>query len=71
MSIDETVPTTEITLSVTPDEAQMIVEGLKMLANSRRFSFKDREDDVDVLYRQLFETVVRIEALVKERLDEA
>lgn len=71
MSIDETTPPAPIVLKVEPDEAQMIVEALKMLANSRRFAFKEREANVNVLYRRLFETVQRIEAQVKERLDEA
>lgn len=54
----------KITIDVTPAEAEMIVEGLRMLLNTRRYSFKAKDDDVRKLHGPLFDAVERFERLL-------
>lgn len=56
-----------VTLHVSPEEAALIVEGLRMLLNSRRFSFKEPSDDVRQLHARVYQAVERIEDEVKKR----
>ena len=48
-----TTPQTAL-LDVTRDEADLIVEGLKILCNCRRYAFKEQNEDVEQLHRDLF-----------------
>lgn len=58
------VATANVVLRVSHDEAQAIVEGLQMLLNCRRFSFKEPDEEVRQLHAELFATVERIAAEV-------
>lgn len=59
-----TVAADNVVLCVSHDEAHAIVEGLNMLLNCRRFSFKEPHEEVRQLHASLYETVERIEAAV-------
>ena len=58
------IATDNVVLQVSREEAHAIVEGLNMLLNCRRFSFKEPDEDVRQLHAALYETVERIEAAV-------
>lgn len=60
MSTPVATPAT-IALHVTREEAEMIVEGLHMLRNCRRFSAKEPGDDVRTLHAALYDALERIE----------
>jgi len=62
--VSTSVATDSVVLRVSHDEAQAIVEGLQMLLNCRRFSFKEPDEDVRQLHAELFSTVERIAAEV-------
>jgi hypothetical protein len=55
-----------VALQITPEEAEMVVEGLHMLLNSRRFSFKEPSEDVRQLHHSVYEAVERIEAAIRK-----
>lgn len=59
-------PPDRIALQVSREEAEMIIDGLRMLLNSRRFSFKEPSEDVRQLHAEVYEAVARIEAEIKK-----
>ena len=59
-----TVAADNLVLRVTREEAHAIVEGLNMLLNCKRFSFKEPHEDSRQLHASLYETVERIGAAV-------
>ncbi len=59
-----TVAADNVVLRVSLEEAHAIVEGLNMLLNCKRFSFKEPHEEVRQLHGSLFEMVERIEAEV-------
>ncbi len=69
ISVSTTVVATEtVALQISREEAEMIVDGLHMLLNSRRFAFKEPNDDVRQLHARVYEAVERIEAEIKKGL---
>jgi hypothetical protein len=62
--VSTTVAADNVVLRVSLEEAHAIVEGLNMLLNCKRFSFKEPHEEVRQLHASLFETVERIEAAV-------
>ena len=58
------VPTASI--EITRDEANLILEGLGMLLNCRRYSFKESHEDVRELHASVFQAYERIEGVLRE-----
>jgi len=65
MSRESTTVTTA-TLEVTRDEADLILDGLVMLLNSKRFGFKEPGEDALQVHADLYATVARFEAFFKQ-----
>lgn len=49
-------------VSLSREEAQTILDGLDMLLNSRRFSFKQADEDTAKLHADLIRVVDRVSA---------
>jgi hypothetical protein len=52
-----------VTLTVSRQEYQWIVQGLHMMLNVRRFSFKKHDEDPTAVNRCLIDAIRRIESL--------
>lgn len=65
MSSDAPLATTA-SLEVTRDEAELILDGLVMLLNSKRFSFKEPDEDSRQVHAELYAAVARLEAFLEQ-----
>lgn len=61
----EAVLQNAVELQFTKAEAELLVEAFRTLANSRRFAFKEPQEDVRQMHGDLFELAERVEAQVK------
>mgnify|MGYP001287488990 CR=1 FL=1 len=57
---------TTATLEVTRDEADLILDGLVMLLNSKRFGFKEPDEDALQVHADLYAAVARFEAFFQQ-----
>ncbi len=53
-------------LDVTREEADLIVEGLKVLCNCRRYAFKEQDEDVEQLHHELFSTASDLQKRLRD-----
>jgi hypothetical protein len=65
MSQDAALCNGAVDLHFSREEAELVVEALRTLANSRRFAFKEPQEDVRQLHAQLFDLVERVENEVR------
>lgn len=66
MSQDAALLNEAVDLHFTRHEAELLVEALRTLTNSRRFAFKEPQEDVRQMHAQLFELAERVERQVKQ-----
>jgi len=60
-----------VTLAVTRQQSQLVVQGLRMLLNCRQFQFKESDDNVRQMHSELFEAYEEIDAQVRQNLEES
>ncbi|MBX3413064.1 MAG: hypothetical protein KF708_10285 [Pirellulales bacterium] len=60
----ESTTTATASLDLTREEAEMLLEGLKILLNSKRFAFKEPDESAQRLHADVFAAVSRFEAFV-------
>ncbi len=65
----ETPP--RITLEVSPDDAGLILDGLRMLLNCKRYATKDLADDPREIHAQYYDVVERIGQQIDQALGKA
>ncbi len=65
MKLNATVATDGVELHFSKTEAELLIDALRTLANSRRFAFKEPQEDVRQMHPQLFELAERVESQIK------
>lgn len=63
MSRESTTSTTA-SLELTREEAEMLLDGLQILLNSKRFAFKEPDENAQKIHADIFAAVARLEAFV-------
>lgn len=53
--------TDRIEIAVNRDEAELVLDGLRMLSNCRRYSFKEGHESIRQLHGELLDLIARIE----------
>lgn len=64
MSRESTTAAT-VALELTRDEAAMLLEGLKILLNSKRFAFKEPDEVAQQMHADVFAAVARLESFLE------
>lgn len=63
MSRESTTSATA-SLELTREEAEMLLDGLKILLNSKRFAFKEPDENAQKIHGDVFAAVSRLETFV-------
>jgi hypothetical protein len=65
MSNPTSAPAQTAKLEVTRDEAELLLDGLRILLNSKRFAFKEASDDTRQMHADAYAAVARLEEFVR------
>ncbi len=57
-------------LQITREQAELILEAVKMLCNSRRYAFKDQHDDIEQVHSSLFDSASDLEQRLRDAFSE-
>jgi hypothetical protein len=57
-----------VALSLTRDEAQVVVDALRCLVNTRRYAFKDDKVDINEVHRSMFDAAERIATAIRQQV---